>query len=244
MSSMEIPAGHCAILRTCSCAKADILDVARPELRQAAFDLLFREAVALPIQPSNFTEQLADGGIAARLDIREDAFDDLADLRLILGTRGRVPAALQECRHSLSLLDGLRVDGRTGTAGQWSGGAERRTRTPCPARSPRPVPSHRKSRPWEMPIAGMTTSARAGWPRRSRSGAPRSPRYRRKWRRCPSRGSSSRSRRQAPARRRPHSRSSRPWRGTVPDVRCGRSRSRPCGFPRPARLQCRPGPCW
>ena len=61
------------------------------------------------------------------------------------------------------LLDGLGIDGRAGAAGNdQRGRRRRRTRRPCPWRSPRPAPSGRTSRPCRGPWPGSPPSARAG----------------------------------------------------------------------------------
>ena len=84
--------------------KADIFQVARRELIKAGLDFAFTQAEILPVPFVEADGKLPHCGIAARLDIGQNALNRRAHLGVIFRHRIRIPAPLEETRHVLPLF--------------------------------------------------------------------------------------------------------------------------------------------
>ena len=80
----------------------DVVDRPVGELRQAIPDLRVGEAVILAVPAVELDRHLAHGGVAARGDVGENAFDDRADPGVLLGDGLRIASPFQPARHDRS----------------------------------------------------------------------------------------------------------------------------------------------
>ena len=101
---LDLDVGHRGLLRLGEAAhlrlgEADIVEVALGDFRDGLFDLLLGQAEGGRLIAIELRGKLADRGVAARLDVLQDALDRGAHLRVVLGARGLGPGGLEMADH-------------------------------------------------------------------------------------------------------------------------------------------------